>query len=130
MLKTIPKLNTSHISNFGNFCYGCGSLVYVPELDTSSAISCIQAFFNCGSLLKGLESISIPKCSYVYNGCSSMVDAGCFDFQNTCPRETRWKTSFGKWIAVAVGFLLAKSRLLPQHAISIACFLYCFGNHN
>ena len=55
---------------------------------------------------------------------------GCFDFQNTCPRETRWKTSFGKWIAVAVGFLLAKSRLLPQHAISIACFLYGFWNHN
>ena len=49
-LVSVPKLDTSSVTNMKSMFYACSSLVSIPELDTQKVTSMSSMLYNCYSL--------------------------------------------------------------------------------
>ena len=64
--------------------YGCGNLISIPLLNTSSVMNMEYAFYNCNSLasIPPLDTSNVMIFKYLFYGCSSLTEIPPLDTSN------------------------------------------------
>ena len=73
-ITTLPPMNTEHIVNMTNMCYGDNNLVAVPLMDTRMVSSFKGTFGNCLKLntVAGLDFSSCVDATGMFNRCTNL----------------------------------------------------------
>ena len=74
-LITIPLLNTSAVTNMSSMFSRCSSLKTIPELNTSAVTNMGSMFSSCSSLttIPELDTSQVTQMSVMFQGCSSLI---------------------------------------------------------
>ena len=80
-LTTIPLLNTSSVTDMNNMFTSCSSLTTIPLLNTSDVTNMSSMFQNCSGLttIPLLNTSSVTNMSYMFYGCSSLITIPSLD---------------------------------------------------
>ena len=74
-LTYVPDMDTSNVTDMQTMLYGCSSLTHVPDLDTSSVTSMSNMFNGCSSLTHApaMDTSSVTSMYRMFLGCSSLT---------------------------------------------------------
>lgn len=86
LIKTIPEIDTSDVTNMQSTFSGCTNLVNVPLLNTANVTSMAAMFSSCSSLTNESLNNILIMCSNttrVYNGAKTLKAIGLTETQAT-----------------------------------------------
>ena len=104
-IKTIPKIDTSLVTNMNNFFSDCINMISVPLIDTSKVTNMKNMFYNCNNLVsvplldtslvtnmqsmftycRNLQSVpqfntsKVTDMSYMFSSCNNLTEIPLFD---------------------------------------------------
>lgn len=104
-IKTIPKIDTSLVTNMNNFFSDCTNMISIPLIDTSKVTNMKNMFYNCNNLVsvplldtslvtnmqsmftycRNLQSVpqfntsKVTDMSYMFSTCSKITEIPLFD---------------------------------------------------
>ena len=72
---TIPRLDTSKVTNMKGMFNGCGQLTTIPALNTSNVTNMDSMFKGCSSLttIPQLDTSSVKDMSFMFHGCGALT---------------------------------------------------------
>lgn len=80
-LTTIPKLDTSNVTNMIGMFMDCSSLTHVPDMDTSSVANMGAMFMRCSSLtsVPEMDTSKVTNMGSMFYNCSSITSVPAMD---------------------------------------------------
>ena len=75
VLNSIPRLDTSNVTNMDSMFYGCSKLQTIPELNTSNVTSMSGIFYFNNSLqtIPKLDTSKVTNMNYMFYYCNSLT---------------------------------------------------------
>ena len=72
---TIPRLDTSKVTNMKGMFNGCSTLKTIPQLDTGNVTNMDSMFKGCSSLttIPQLDTSSVKDMSFMFHGCGALT---------------------------------------------------------
>ena len=76
LIKTIPEIDTSDVTNMNSMFQGCTNLVNVPLLNTANVTSMFSMFQDCSSLttIPLLDTSKVTSMQSMFSGCTNLVN--------------------------------------------------------
>lgn len=91
-IKELKLKNTQNITYFTNFCYVCGSLERVSEIDCSSAVGLANMFAGCLKLknIKLINTQNVTNMGNMFSQCTELTNESLNNILAMCINATSY----------------------------------------